>query len=246
MPPANPLLEPPVDNIDDVLKRLEDIQTYLDGNVDGNAPHGPRDGVASFNYLYHLITQDVRDGCNANAFQDVTFMRELDVAFANRYLNALRANATAAGSGPKVWQALIKDRSELSISPMRFAIAGVNAHINFDLAFALITACEKMAVILGAGNQLNTYEQINDIFAKQMSPLRHHFETKLEQFFDRGAINGVADKLGDLSVIVTRDAAWTNASDIWPNRGDAAEVAARSQRMDDAAAMVSDAILAHV
>jgi hypothetical protein len=239
MSPGDPLLEPNVTTIDDVLERLEDIQTHIEGE------HGERDGVARFNFLYHLITQQVRDGANQARFADNDFMRALDVAFANRYFDALRADARNPGSAPKVWQALIDERANQHVFAMQFAVAGVNAHINFDLAFALVNACTTMHVELGAGRQHDTYQEINDVFAEQMEPLRKHYENPLVRFFDRSILSRIANLGGDLAVIVTRDAAWMNGTWMWPRRGDADEIREHSDEMDDAATSLSDVILVH-
>src|SRR4051812_13147905 len=87
---ADPLLGPPVATIDQVIARQRAIQHQL-------LHHRPRrglDGLACFNFLYRIITEDVRDRVgHGGFFQDDRFVLDLDVAFANRYFDALRADA---------------------------------------------------------------------------------------------------------------------------------------------------------
>jgi hypothetical protein len=238
---TNPLGEGPVGNIDDVLTRLAAIQTF----TQTTQPLGEHDGVASFNFLYHLITEEVRDGADKGRFTDAPFIRELDVAFANRYLDALRADFQHPGTAPKVWQALIDDRSNRHIGPMRFAIAGVNAHINFDLAFALLNACQKLGQPLDAGEHHATYQKINDIFDEQMQPLRQHFENAVEKAIEK-LFGRWLNRGSDLAVVVSREAAWTNAAWMWPHVGDRGFLDPYEAGMDDAATALSDMILMHV
>src|SRR5258708_4791702 len=94
---GNPYLLPSVTTIPEVIDRLTDIQAY----IAANGPGRPDDGIGCFNTLYTVITKQVLLGVQNGAFQDGPFMTALDVAFANRYFDALRADALAPGSAPR-------------------------------------------------------------------------------------------------------------------------------------------------
>jgi hypothetical protein len=235
---TDPLLDGSVATIDEVLARLDALQAHLVAT----RPRGAKDGVASFNYLYRTITADVLAGTKSQGFADAEFIRNLDVAFANRYLDALRRDATVPGSAPAVWQALIDARDEDHIGQMRFAMAGVNAHINFDLAFALLTTCETMQVELDVGRHHDAYQQVNDIFAENMEKLRRYYESWWQRAVDR-VVRHVANWGGDLAVVLTRDVAWNNALWMWPKRTDQQEITEHTAQMDYLATLLTHGIL---
>lgn len=209
-------LQPAPTTIPEVLERLVALQKHLERS----APLRRYDGLACFNYLYHVITKDVHQQVEADRFGDRKFVVDLDIAFANRYLDALRAYAEGRHT-PRSWGLLLDRRSHPGISALQFAVAGVNAHVNFDLPLALVTTCSHLRVPLNHGSQRADYQVINRIFAVHMGQLRQHFETYLERSLD-GHVASLANRAGDVVVIVARDAAWLNASVLWPSRNNRA------------------------
>jgi hypothetical protein len=184
--------------------------------------------VACFDYLYTVITKNVlrcvdlhggeppeeRPEEDAPRFRDLAFLACLDVAFANRYLAALGLGE-APEFQPSCWQTLIDHRETRDISPLVFAIAGVNAHVNFDLPFALVKACSVMASELESGTNHADYQLINRIFAIHMQQLRQHFENRFERGFDQALVSTIENLVGDLVVVVARDLAWCTAKRLW-------------------------------
>jgi Family of unknown function (DUF5995) len=57
----------------------------------------PNDGVRAFTKLYLAVTEAVQEEAKPGAFEDVRFVRWLDVVFANLYFEALRNALLAAG-----------------------------------------------------------------------------------------------------------------------------------------------------
>jgi hypothetical protein len=217
--PPNPYTLPPASSIPEVIQRLEDIQTY----IGANGPGHPLDGIGCFSTLYTTITQRVLDGVNAQMFKDNAFMTTLDIAFANRYLDALRSSVIAPGSEPRPWSVLIDARADQNIAGLQFAAAGVNAHIDYDLSAALVTAWAETGGPAdqngpGSADQHLTYQQIDQIFAEEMDALRHEFETSGEAGLDQGFVARLLDLFGDWTVDLTRDVAWGQASRMWALR----------------------------
>src|SRR5215468_8977689 len=110
--------------------------TTLDAVVDAMAGRqfDDDDGVRYFHEVYTEVTRAVARRVAAGGFEDPPFIVALDVEFAGIYLQALDAPATA----PRAWRVLF-DRRWAKLAPLRFALAGMNAHINRDLAIALDT-----------------------------------------------------------------------------------------------------------
>src|ERR1700742_2941299 len=68
-------------------------------------PRGPKDGIASFTILYHEITCGVLDAVKNGTSEAGTFIIDLDVAFACRYLDAVR-KLTRGEEAPLCWATL--------------------------------------------------------------------------------------------------------------------------------------------
>ena len=208
-PSASPYAKGPVTTIDEVLERQHEIADYL-----ARQPAGTGDGIWIFNDLYITITEQVKQGCDKSDYEDNEFMKALDVAFANRYFDALRDDARHQGSAPEPWQVLIGCRTRKHIEALQFAAAGVNAHINFDLAAAVFKTWHELGHGQGAA-QHKTYQAIDGVFAKEMDPLRKKFELNWQREVDEGPISKFLDLLGDLLVDGTRDLAWHHAKTLW-------------------------------
>jgi len=204
---VSPLTAPAPTTVPGVIDQLASIQTWVEANSAG----GKHDGVACFNFLYNQITCRVLEWIEAGKFADPKFLTTLDVVFAGRYLAALRADAADPKTAPSSWEALLESRNEHRISPLQFAVAGVNAHVNFDLPCAVVATCEQLGTEPNAGTQRADYDTVNDIFAQEMESLRQHFESRLEHWVDEHLLHHIENVLGNFSVVAARDTAWAQA-----------------------------------
>ena len=142
-------------------------------------PLGEDDGMACFARLYLQITRDVLKAYDDRSlFRCGDFVIELDIAFAQRYLDAIHSHGTAGEKAPACWEILFDRRQEAGIDPWRFAATGVNAHVNFDLAFALLDVWEKFpdAPFGTTDAQYDDYRAINTIFERNMDSLCQKFD----------------------------------------------------------------------
>ena len=195
------IIDEPVTTVAEAIDRMRAITDV--------AP--PGDGLAEFNKLYTVITCEVDDWLKQGKFADFDFLDRLDVAFANRYFDALRAWGTHQGEVPRVWKAILERRADPKVAPIQFAVAGVNAHINYDLAAALITTCEVIEAPLGQGAQRVDYDAINTIFALKYKILRDQFTVGLVDEIDEGLVARAIDFLNNFVVEKARDEAWESA-----------------------------------
>lgn len=239
---GSPLAGPPLTTIPDVIVRMEAIQEW----VEARAERGQHDGIAAFNFLYTIITRRVNEWVERGEFADAAFLTELDVVFANRYFDALRALAADPDSAPRSWDALFDNRSERGVAPLQFAVAGVNAHVNFDLPHAVVATCENLGLELGAGTQRADYEKINRIFALEMEDLRQHFQNRFERWIDENVLAHVFNVLGNWKVDKARDFAWESAEILWDIRRNGTAERLYTRTLDTSVGLIGRQLLVHL
>jgi hypothetical protein len=237
-----------VTDIPAVLDCLRQIQSGLDldpgtDTVESLAElHEMTDGLASFNHLYRVITAEIwREYQTRDFFQNKPFLAELDVQFAKRYFDAI-ATYGQGDCRSRAWQVLIERSDDRRITPMQFAVSGVNTHVNYDLPFAVVATCKRLKTALEAPGQHHDYDQVNTVFFAKIPTLRAHFEERWQQFLDRSVLKLLATQLDNMTVVLDRGLAWETAehlSTIQPT-----SAFHRSERSHDAAvALINHALL---
>ncbi|WP_214369827.1 DUF5995 family protein [Pseudonocardia sp. H11422] len=215
-----------------VLEFLEMLQI----EVESQESHGPRhceDGLACANHLCTEVTMDVRDRLAAGSFVDPEFAAALDVQLMVRYLRAVRDDALGVAVA-RSWRVLFERRA-LSITPLRFALAGVNAQVNYDLAVALVSTCTVLGRSLGAVERQD-YVTLTRVIAER---LRRHARERLGGTPDGAIDDDVAGLVGDVS----GDATWRRAEHLWTLRGRPVETEGERACIDWRASMIGRAIL---
>jgi Family of unknown function (DUF5995) len=180
--------------------------TTLDTVVDAMAARrfDDGDGVRYFHEVYTEVTRAVAQRVATGGFEDLPFMVALDVEFAGLYLQALDAPATA----PRAWRVLF-DRRRDKLSPLRLALAGMNAHINRDLAVALDTTWTRLGGSLERDSpRCRDFLAINDILSAQMAVAKAELFSRVDRIAD-AALGPVDDRLEVWSIAAARDSAWT-------------------------------------
>jgi len=193
--------------IDPVIERMTRIASSL--------PEA--DGVARFNDLYLAVTIAVAAQAVADGFEDPAFLSRLDVAFADRYFAAVDA-AASGGPVPQAWAPLFDARGRRDVAPIQFALAGMNAHINFDLCLAVVDVCQELGIEPDTDSpQHRDYLSVNPILARVQEDVKRRFESELLEVAD-DALGRVDDVIATWSVVRARDAAWTHAEVLWSLR----------------------------
>jgi hypothetical protein len=220
----------------DQLTKLQDVLDRVPPLLGGNP-------LAEFNKLYLTITECVLERLYAGSFADPAFLSRLDVEFAARYFDALRQWSDASSCCPRVWKVLFGRIGGPDCRPLPSAAAGVNAHINFDLPFALVTTFDHLGCDpIDDGDQHHDYLQINDIFAAAIPGLRHGYLDKWQLLID--TMNGDLDDWWQGEMVdYTRNVAWRNAQKLWGVRHDMAALAKERDRLDGNAAALGRLLL---
>ncbi|MFF2370652.1 DUF5995 family protein [Agromyces sp. NPDC058110] len=173
------------------------------------------DGLAVFVDMYREVTALVGQRVAEGRFDDAPFIEELDVVFAGYFLAVPKAIA-AGRPVPKAWDPLI-DRRSARLFPLQYALAGMNAHINHDLALAVVDTCERRGLDPNRGTVHADFDRINGVLAELVRPIRQRF---LEQAVVRAGapLSPLADLVTNFSMEKARDAAWATTLTLWAVR----------------------------
>ena len=191
-------------SIDDVLQTMQIINdTCIDG-----------DGLKWFNELYLQVTQAVKSRVSSGESGDAAWLTGLDVQFARLYFGALEASLSGQPAS-ECWQVLFSSRNQIPIARIQFALAGVNAHINHDLAQAIVANCQATATTpRHGGAQYNDYTAINSTLDGLIESAKRTLHVRL-----LGDALPPASRLEDTiaawSVSAARESAWNNAELLW-------------------------------
>jgi hypothetical protein len=177
----------------EVVVRLTDIETEI------SLP----DGVASFNMMYRRVTEEVRDALPE--FENQEFIERLDIIFAEFYFEAYAA-AAASEWVSKAWEPLFRRRAEHRLA-LQFAITGMNAHINNDLAHALVLTWQEMGFDKAMRRD---YDKINGILEQVETEIKGPLSDPLIHEVDT-ALGTTDDFLALWSIRHARDQAWERA-----------------------------------
>lgn len=213
--------------VDHVVDRLRELQDAL--------PAG--DGVRVFNGMYLTVTELVRDRLAATYFDDPAGVTRLDTVFAGRYLAAVDAAASGARPSP-CWRPLFELRGHPGIHPLQFALAGMNAHIEYDLPIAVLDTCRA------AGRDPKDveadYHRINDLLALVEARVREELLPEPEALRITDPLLHV---VGVWSVDRARDAAWASVLGLWELRHVPMAYEAVTAALAGSVGMVSRALL---
>lgn len=200
------------------------------------------DGVSRFNHLYLEVTRSVGTAATAATFEDAAFLSALDVGFAGLYFAAADA-AARGGSVSRSWAPLFAARHDPAIAPIQFALAGMNAHINHDLAVALVATCLTEGIDLDRDSpQHRDFIRVNDLLSAVEAQVKQEYLVGLVGLAD-DVLGRVDDVVAMWSVVEARGAAWTNAEMLWAVRDVPALGATFDDALDGLAGAVSRGLL---
>lgn len=204
-PPLPMLPKTPSASVDEVVGVMTAIELALPKS----------DGLWWFNHLYLRVTLGVRAAMTTTSFHDTAFLERLDVVFADLYFDALGAGDGRPDAAPPAWRPLLSSRTAAHVHPLQFALAGMNAHINRDLPWGIVTVFEQMG---GAPRPTDTrhddFERVNAILETVEGQIKEEFATGVIATVDT-LTAPVDDRLAIFSVRAARDTAWTNAQVLW-------------------------------
>lgn len=171
------------------------------------------DGVRGFNELYLAVTRAVATEVPVGRFEDPEFLAALAGNFANRYFAAL--DAAAMDGTSKAWEPVFEARTDRRVAPLQFALAGMNAHINYDLCLALVETCRERRISPRRDSaQFRDHTRVNQTLERVEEVVKDRFLIGLADLAD-DALGRLDDVIAMWKVARAREAAWTNAEALW-------------------------------
>jgi len=147
----NVVSSPVPTKIEGVIQRMQQIDDCV----------SVTDGLKWFNGLYLSVTREI-DLRPLDGWKDSTWLMNLDVVFAAFYFRALAGFLSGDSTVPRSWIAMLEARHRGGVDRIQFALAGMNAHINHDLALALLRVAEQTGVAPEVGSpQHIDYQAVN-------------------------------------------------------------------------------------
>jgi Family of unknown function (DUF5995) len=197
-PPGAPALdrlnEP--GTIDDVLRNIDQVIDWAKES---------KNAIGYFAVLYRRVTLGIRDAINDGTFVDGPRIGRLDVAFAKRYFNALNAYFYPGEfQGLTIpWKvSFVGDQNRQAII-IQHMLAGLNAHISFDLGLALLTVAGDWPKSLRID-----YDRVNKLLCDQIPGITNEVQQLSPEM--RWLRVLIPDEISQMKKAVTkmREGAW--------------------------------------
>ena len=203
------------------------------------------DGLKWFNWMYLQVTQAAADRVASNSFADAAWMANLDVYFANLYLSALKSWFTG-GETPGCWRVLFESRSQGLIARVQFAIAGINAHINHDLAEAIVQTCQATGTTPQHGGlHYNDFTALNSTLDDLIETAKKGLHLRLLGDV-LPPVSHLEDTLASFKVSAARETAWLNAQHLWHLRATPQLASSFLQILDGFATVIGKGLMVPV
>ena len=155
-------------------EELAAVLTRMDHRI--AALRGAGDDRRVFLAVYATMTRAIHDGVHAGRFMDPDWTAILTARFARLYFDADQAWECGDDSCPRAWCAAFAAAGQPRISVVEHALLGINAHIVYDLPFAVAAAMHDAGDVRDGRLQGDTlvrrrhdYEVVNHILAETIT-----------------------------------------------------------------------------
>ena len=208
-------------SVDDVVGASSD-QDELRGRYSPHTPTSPpRTAWPASTGSICSAGHPVRERLRQDGFARPAFIARLDVVFADFYFDAF--DAAARGERvPDAWRPVFERRALVGqIHPLQFALAGMNAHINNDLAFSIVEKYREdgSAGPLEASPEHSDYVRVNDVLEEVERAVADDFSAGVVGLADV-ALGRVDDIFVMWNIGNARRTAWNLAQVLWSVRDD--------------------------
>jgi hypothetical protein len=165
------------------------------------------DAGGYFPALYVRVTRDIAAGIRDHQFEDGPRMERLVDAFAGCYIRA----RTAQMPVPRCWQATWDVAGDPNLVIVQHLLLGVNAHVNHDLAQAVVEVAPQHGGLEAVRDDFDT---INDVLAGSFAGVIRDLDSVSRWAGEAAALGG--GRLFNFSLRVARSQAWGAAERLHP------------------------------
>jgi uncharacterized protein DUF5995 len=196
-------------DVDDVVHNVDQI---IEWSINAESHLG------YFAAVYKRITLAIRDAINTNQFQDGNRVARLDVAFAQRYFNALNAyfHPDECQGLTLPWEVAFVGAHDRHAIILQHMMSAFTAHISFDLGMACF------AIAAGSLDTLEPdFNRVNALLCSQMPGMVEEMQQLSPELVWMRRL--IPDELGVFDRILTnmRNGAWLFAYSMDQDRANA-------------------------
>ena len=233
----------PFQSIDEVVSGLTDLEDFY-----ANCPVGRGPFVTA----YRVISEVIRDWIEKRRFQCSHTAERYVVSFANRYRTAVYLMANGEiGRVPTPWLHALNSKGHSTTSWLDDLLLGINAHINFDLPFAVLDA----GLDVYSPSHYSDHIKVNSALRCATPVVRRivlaKYEHRTAQRFAGKLLGGWFDTWTNREFVLARQKAWVWAKALTQSdsrshpmliRDLANQTVERAERLKSCSLMKSDSI----
>lgn len=187
---------------------IQEVINQLDRIIEDAINTNNRLGL--FAYVYRRTTAEILKEIQLGNFENNELLEQLDVAFANLYLEAYEQYQNNVPIS-KSWLFAFTCKDE-SLTILQHVMMGMNAHINLDLAIATSNVMK--------GKELqdvkNDFDKVNDILFQILNEMQDRLSRVSPILFllDWAGQNSDEEVI-DFSMRKAREQSWNNSNLLW-------------------------------
>jgi hypothetical protein len=212
-------------SLDDAIQALTSLEQSF---------RSQHDRRAIFATAYLAITRAIKQAVADGSFQDNAWVTRYALCFANLYRTALLAYEQGDMTAlPKAWRIAFETSKNNGALAIQDLMLGINAHINHDLALALI----EVTIDPQRPTRYADHCKVNDILRAATDPMQQRIGqlyAPILNLLDQ-ACDTIDEDIACFSVEKAREAAWLAAVAL-ANAHDDAERAALRANLNDRSA----------
>ncbi len=187
---------------------IQEVINQLDIIIDNAVESNSRLGL--FAYVYRRTTAEILKEVQKGSFENNELLEQLDVVFANLYLDAYQQYQNKEPVS-KSWLFAFA-HSDKSLSILQHVMLGMNAHINLDLAIATSKVMAEKEI----QSVRSDFDKVNTILFSIVNEMQERLSRVSPILFllDWAGKNS-DEKIIDFSMRKARQQSWNNSNLLW-------------------------------
>lgn len=167
------------------------------GKMVSLSSHWEQEADLRFAFLkcYGMMTDNMISALNQHRFVDSDWVHVLIEHFADYYFRALDSFTQQEASSPRVWQITFRAAQLSDLQLVQHLLLGVNAHINYDLVFAVVDLLTPEWKELSPTTRAGRYQDyclVNEIIGHTIDEVQDEIlehDSQVMKYLDMAFIN---------------------------------------------------------